>query len=112
MTATFQVGKQLIELDKDGFLKDLTCWNIEIATALAKRLDITLTEEHWEILNLLREFYQQRGVAPVMRILVKIVDRELGAAKGNSLYLLKLFPESPARIAALIAGLPRPTNCL
>jgi tRNA 2-thiouridine synthesizing protein E len=47
-----------------------------------------------------------------MRVLVKLVARELGREKGNSLYLLRLFPDSPAKLAAKIAGLPRPTNCL
>jgi tRNA 2-thiouridine synthesizing protein E len=47
-----------------------------------------------------------------MRILVKVVEVELGPEKGNSLYLLKLFPGSPARVASKIAGLPRPHNCI
>jgi tRNA 2-thiouridine synthesizing protein E len=47
-----------------------------------------------------------------MRILVKTVGEKLGPDKGQSLYLLKLFPGSPAKVAAKIAGLPKPTNCL
>jgi tRNA 2-thiouridine synthesizing protein E len=47
-----------------------------------------------------------------MRILVKLVANELGPEKGNSLYLLQLFPGSPARVASRIAGLPRPANCI
>jgi tRNA 2-thiouridine synthesizing protein E len=47
-----------------------------------------------------------------MRILVKIVKQKVSLEKGNSIHLLTLFPGSPAKIAAKIAGLPRPTNCL
>lgn len=112
MASALVVGSKVLQLDQDGYLRDLDAWSIEVANALAKSVQIELTEAHWEILNLIRDFYQRRGVAPVMRILVKLIERELGPNKGNSLYLLKLFPESPARMAALIAGLPRPVNCL
>ena len=101
-----------LALDKDGNLANLDDWSEEVAAELARSMDIQLTPEHWEILRLVRDFHQRRGLSPVMRILVKLVEKELGPDKGNSLYLLKLFPESPARIACKIAGLPRPVNCL
>jgi len=47
-----------------------------------------------------------------MRPLVKLVQESLGADKGTSIYLLGLFPGNPAKVAAKIAGLPRPTNCI
>jgi tRNA 2-thiouridine synthesizing protein E len=112
MASTLVVGSTILQLDQEGYLRDLSAWSEEVAVALAKTLDIELTDAHWEILNLIRNFHQRRGVAPVMRIFVKLVERELGPQKGNSLYLLRLFPESPARVAALIAGLPRPVNCV
>ena len=77
-----------------------------------RHFSITLTDEHWAVIEILRTFYQRFDTAPAMRPLVKWVKQELGADKGNSIYLMGLFPESPAKVAALIAGLPRPTNCL
>jgi tRNA 2-thiouridine synthesizing protein E len=112
MASTLVVGSTILQLDQDGYLRDINAWSEEVAVALAKTHEIKLTVDHWEILNLIRSFHQRRGVSPVMRILVKLIERELGPQKGNSLYLLRLFPESPARIAALIAGLPRPVNCV
>jgi tRNA 2-thiouridine synthesizing protein E len=47
-----------------------------------------------------------------MRPLSKYIKQELGADKAGSIYLLTLFPGSPAKLAAKIAGLPRPENCL
>ena len=47
-----------------------------------------------------------------MRPLVKYIGQELGKDKGSSLYLLSLFPGSPARLASKLAGLPKPDNCL
>jgi len=101
-----------IATDKDGYLKNLDDWTPEIATHLATAEDISLSAAHWEIIELLRAFYQEFEISPAMRVLVKHTGRVLGAEKGRSIYLTQLFPPSPARIASKIAGLPRPTNCL
>jgi tRNA 2-thiouridine synthesizing protein E len=98
--------------DKEGYLLDLQQWNETIAARLAEEEGISLTSEHWQLIHLIRAFYAAYEVSPAMRVLVKHVRRELGDAKGNSVYLLQLFPGSPAKILAKIAGLPRPTNCL
>ena len=98
--------------DKEGYLVNLDEWSPEIAIILAEECNIELLESHWEIIHLLRGFHEKFELSPPMRILVKQVKSELGAEKGNSIYLMKLFPPSPAKIAAKIAGLPRPTNCL
>ncbi|WP_299734311.1 TusE/DsrC/DsvC family sulfur relay protein [uncultured Endozoicomonas sp.] len=100
-----------LTLDKDGFLANLEDWNHDVAEQLAQLEGLTLTEAHWEIINATREFYQQYDMAPNQRPFVKHIEKCFGKEKGNSLYLLKLFPESPARVASRIAGLPRPTNC-
>jgi len=101
-----------LNTDKEGFLKNLSDWTPEAANLLAKNEGITLTKEHWEIIKLLRDFYQQFEISPAMRILVKTAKTSLGDKKGNSIHLMKLFPGSPAKLASKIAGLPKPTNCL
>lgn len=106
------MSSELPELDKDGFLKNLDDWSDPVAMTLAKNENITMTDAHREIISLLRCFYHEYELSPAMRPLVKYVALKLGKDKGNSLYLLKLFPGSPAKIAAKIAGLPKPDNCL
>ncbi len=101
-----------MRLDKEGFLVDLGEWTNAMALELAKREGIELTDEHWAVIAVLRDFHQATGVSPSMRPLVKLVSERLGAEKGTSIYLLSLFPGSPAKLAAKIGGLPRPTNCL
>jgi tRNA 2-thiouridine synthesizing protein E len=101
-----------VRLDKEGFLVDLGEWTKAMALELAKREGIELTDEHWAVIRVLRDFHQATGVSPSMRPLVKLVSERLGAEKGTSIYLLSLFPGSPAKLAAKIGGLPRPTNCL
>ncbi|MFI8393830.1 MULTISPECIES: TusE/DsrC/DsvC family sulfur relay protein [unclassified Pseudomonas] len=106
------VGARAIELDKDGFLVDLSDWSTEVAAALAAAEDIELTPEHWEVLELLRSFYSEFQLSPATRPLIRYTALKLGADKGNSLHLNRLFKGTPAKLAAKLAGLPKPTNCL
>jgi tRNA 2-thiouridine synthesizing protein E len=98
--------------DADGHLVDLRAWSESVAAALAERERMLLTEEHWAVIRIVRDFYEKTGVSPAMRPLVKLVGERLGTDKANSLFLLRLFPGSPARVVARLAGLPRPTNCI
>lgn len=100
-----------LNLDNDGYLVNLNEWSREVAVYLAEHEGITLSPDHWEIIEALQAFYQQFELAPSQRPFVKHIANTLGKEKGNSIYLMKLFPESPAKVAARIAGLPRPTNC-
>ncbi len=102
----------LPERDPQGFLLDLDQWSESVAKVIAEEEGIQLEAAHWEIIFLLRDFYHTYGLSPAMRILVKTVKEKLGEDKGNSIYLLGLFPGSPAKLASKIAGLPKPTNCL
>lgn len=99
-------------LTPDGFLANLNDWSPDVATWLAASEGITLSEAHWEILHCLQRFYAEFQVSPAMRPLSKYIKQELGADKAGSIYLLQLFPGSPAKLAAKLAGLPRPENCL
>jgi tRNA 2-thiouridine synthesizing protein E len=100
-----------LSLDKDGYLRELSDWNESVAVQLAAAESIELTQAHWELIYLLREFYAEHALSLSMRPLVKLVARELGADKGRSIYLMKLFPGNPALLVSKIAGLPRPENC-
>ena len=101
-----------LTLDTEGFLQNMADWTPAAAEELALIDNLTLTPAHWEVINVERTYYQQFNVSPPARVLVKIVRDRLGADKGRSIYLMQLFPPSPARVAARIAGLPRPENCL
>lgn len=104
-------GRQ-IRLDKDGFLIELSDWNEEVAGALAGREGLALQPEHWEVIHLLRQFYQEFQLSPATRPLIKYVALKLGPDKGNSAHLNRLFKGTPAKLAAKLAGLPKPSNCI
>ncbi|MEG9498309.1 TusE/DsrC/DsvC family sulfur relay protein [Mannheimia indoligenes] len=98
--------------DDAGYLKNLNDWSEQLAEKIAEKEQITLTEEHWEIVYLVREFYQEYKTSPAIRMLVKAMAQKFGEEKGNSRYLQRLFPDGPAKQATKIAGLPKPAKCL
>lgn len=100
-----------IAVDKDGYLRELSDWRPEVAQQLARQQSVELDSAHWEIIEIVQAFYQQSGLSPANRALVKLVARQAGAEKGRSMYLMKLFGGKPALTVSLIAGLPRPANC-
>ena len=100
------------KLDKEGFLLDLNEWNRDVAHRLAAAEGLVLADSHWQIIDLMRDFFDRTETSPAMRPLVKLIKEQLGEGCGSSVYLMGLFGGSPAKTAAKIAGLPRPTNCL
>lgn len=95
-----------------GNLLELNCWNEQVAVYMAQQEGITLTVEHWEILNFLRSFYFEFGVTPMVKILMKHMATEAGAEKASREYLYSLFPQGPSRQGSRIAGLPEPQGCI
>ncbi|MBN7797746.1 TusE/DsrC/DsvC family sulfur relay protein [Parahaliea mediterranea] len=98
--------------DKEGFLRELDDWSPAVAEQLAAAEGIALGAAHWEVIELLRDYYRQFESSPAMRPLVKYCALKLGPDKGKSIYLMSLFPGSPAKLGSKIAGLPKPDNCL
>lgn len=109
---TLHIEGRNIALDKDGYLVDLQDWSESVAQALAQAEELELSAEHWEILHLLRAFHAEFQLSPANRPLIKYAALKLGPEKGNSLHLNRLFKGTPAKLAAKLAGLPKPTNCL
>ncbi len=99
--------------NNEGFLENADDWTPEVAAQIAREDGLELTGAHWEIIRFLREFYRKHEVSPPSnRLFVKAVREAFGEDRGNSIYLMQLFPGTPAKTACRIAGLPRPTNCL
>jgi len=104
--SSVNVNGKDVELDEDGFLNDPADWNNDMAAYFATQEDVTeLTEDHWKMINYLREYFQKFGVAPMVRKLCKDTGFPL-----KEVY--ELFPSGPAKGACKIAGLPKPTGCV
>ena len=101
-----EIKGQQIELDEDGFIVEPDLWSKEIAEYFEKEEEVEeLTEQHWKIINYLKDYFKQFGIAPMVRKLCKDNNMTL-----QELYAL--FPTGPAKGACKIAGLPKPTGCV
>ena len=107
-----EVNGKSLETDEEVYLSDLNDWEPGVADVMSKEDDLELTEDHWEIINFLREYYEEYQIAPAVRVLTKAVGKKLGKEKGNSKYLYELYPYGPGKQACRYAGLPKPTGCV
>ncbi len=96
-----------LTINDEGFLERPELWSEEIAQFLAKQAEgiERMTEEHWKIVKYIRDYYVQKGQAPMIRKMV--------AETGISLkHIYELFPSGPAKGACKVAGLPKPDGCV
>lgn len=103
------------ELDADGHLADASEWSPALAQEFAAEADIQLTPDHHAVIEAVRAFHAETGLAPPMRPLVRLVRERLGPRLGSSIALMRLFPShrpnGTPRSVARIAGLPCPEGC-
>lgn len=99
-------GDVRIEIDEDGFLVNPNDWCREFATEIAKDEGIDqLTDDHWKVINYLRDYYTKYDSCPPIRMVVKETGFDLKA-------IYRLFPTGPAKGACRLAGSPKPTGCV
>ena len=99
-------GDVKIEIDEDGFLVNPKDWCGEFATEIAKEEGIDqLTDDHWKVINYLRDYYTKYDSCPPIRMVVKESGFDLKA-------IYRLFPTGPAKGACRLAGSPKPTGCV
>lgn len=100
-----------VDFDKEGFLRHLKDWSPEIAEKIAGKDGITLTQDHWKIIDLTRNYYERYKISPAARVIVGIIEENMGSDKASSIYLMRLFTGRPARMVNKISGLPKPSDC-
>lgn len=101
-----------IATDLHGYLLNVQDWQEAMVPLLAEQEEITLTEQHWEVIRFVRDFYLEFNTSPAIRMLVKAITQKYGEERGNSRYLYRLFPKGPAKQATKLAGLPKPVKCI
>ncbi|HSH08188.1 MAG TPA: TusE/DsrC/DsvC family sulfur relay protein [Burkholderiales bacterium] len=109
---SIEVNGKTLETDEEGYLADRGDWSEDVAKEMARIDNCDLTDAHWEVINFLREYYDEYQIAPAVRVLTKAIGKKLGPDKGNSKYLYELYPYGPAKQACKYAGLPKPTGCV
>ena len=94
-----------IDLNEEGFLVNPNAWTPEIAEAIAEKVGIQLTDRHWVVINFARSEFEANGEPPTLRRITKQTD-----VSTKEIY--SLFPGGPAKMAAKISGLGKPTGCI
>ena len=94
-----------VEFDDDGFMVDAGAWSKEIGEAIADALEVELSDRHWAVINFARSDFESNGEPPTLRRITQQTDVSM-----KEMY--QLFPDGPAKLAANIAGLKKPTGCI
>lgn len=105
-------NNQEVLTDNQGYLLDFTQWSQDLGDKIALEDKFELSDDHWEVILFVREFYLTYNTSPAIRALTKAMKAEFGDEKANSRYLFRLFPDGPAKQATKYAGLPKPKRCL
>jgi dissimilatory sulfite reductase related protein len=105
MPSTTYAGTS-VEVNEEGFFEDPSQWTEAMAPELAREQGIDeLTEPHWQVIKFMRAEYAEKGTGPTVRV--------LGKTSGVTVKeLYQLFPKGPAKMAAKIAGIPKPRGCI
>jgi TusE/DsrC/DsvC family sulfur relay protein len=106
-----EVDGNIIQLSEAGWLEDLTEWSKPLAYEIAKNEKVELTDEHWDIINEARDFFDENGKVCEPRAFSKIMKKKFGKERSDSKYIYALFPYGLIKSANKIAGLPRPKGC-
>lgn len=94
-----------VQFDTEGYMKDAKAWTKEIGAAIAKREGLEINERHWVVINYARKIFETTGDAPALRAITK-------NSGVDTKELYSLFPGGPAKLAAKVSGLPKPTGCI
>jgi len=104
--STTTIAGTAVDVNEEGFFEHPEQWNEEMATEIARQEGIDpLTDQHWQVIHFMRSQFEEKGTGPTVRI--------LGKTSGVSVKeLYQLFPKGPAKVAAKIAGIPKPRGCI
>ena len=107
-----EVEGKVIELSEAGWLNNLDEWSEGLAVEIAKSEKIpALTPEHWDIINMAREYFHDNGTVAEPRNFSKLMKKKYGKDRSDQKYIYSLFPTGLIKCANKVAGLPRPKGC-
>lgn len=103
---TLAVGDRRIETDSEGYLVHLDDWSEDFVQAQARSEDLALTDQHWQLVRFLRDYYAEHGVQAQVRAMIRHFAQVWGPERGNNHHLHDLFPRGgPQKQGNRLAGL-------
>ncbi|MBI5741058.1 MAG: TusE/DsrC/DsvC family sulfur relay protein [Nitrospirae bacterium] len=100
-----------IEFTSGGYLKNFGEWSEDLARYLCEQDGIKLTQDHWDVIMFMREYYTQFKMTPMPRVIINRLNDIKHTDRYGIRYLYKLFPPAPVRHACKYAGVPEPEGC-
>ena len=88
---------------------DWSLWKKGMASFMAKKDGLELDNEHWEIINFLREYFEKFKISPSIRVVIRGLKEKYGREKGSTKYLYEKFPRNVLHVAKY-TGIPRPVG--
>ncbi len=100
-------GRQVLT-DNEGYIQDMDEWSEDFSRALARAEGLVLTDEHWEVIYYIRDYYEEHQVQAQVRTMIKHFARLWGSERGNNRYLHDIFPKGgPQKQGNRLAGIRR-----
>lgn len=105
MTTAINYAGTDVDVNDEGFLTDSSQWTPEVAKAIGAELGIEIGDDHWKVIEFMRKDFEEQGQSPGLRR----ITQQAGVPMKE---IYKLFPKGPGKLAAKIAGLPKPKSCI
>ncbi len=102
------VGGKPVLTDSEGYIQNLDEWSEGFVTALAQEEGLILTDEHWQVIRFIRDYYHEHSVQAQVRHMIKHFANVWGPERGNNHYLHDIFPKGgPQKQGNRLAGIRR-----
>jgi len=108
MNQSIDFATAMPERDVEGYLVDPNDWNEDVALVLAQDENIEMTDDHWDVVRFMRDYYDEHQVAADARFAIKHLAERVGREAQKHLFVL--FPYGYVKQACKIAGMRRPRN--
>jgi tRNA 2-thiouridine synthesizing protein E len=103
-----RVNGHEVETDSEGYLVNLGDWSEGFVRAQAEREGLVLTDEIWEVIRYLRDFYEKHQIQANVREIIKHFRSVWGPEHGGNRHLHAIFPRGgPQKQGNRLAGLLR-----
>jgi len=97
-----------VQCQPNGHLQNLSDWTVDLCREMAKQEGLALAHAHWEILDVMRQYYETYNISPIYKLLRKEIAEKLSADKASDDYLNTLFPQGIMSQGVRLAGIPKP----
>lgn len=109
---TLEYAGKTIDTDNEGYLLEPEKWNEEVALQIAAGESLEMNEERWQIVRIVRDYYEHTSCVIELRKVLKSLKEQSGADKATRKHVYRLFPYGYGQQACKIAGMRKPLKVL